>query len=115
MCCMPTHLPALRPWALPGLIPCISTHASQVGAVLGELVAAGGVDLKVLALHIRTADANPDEIQVRLAGCWVRPGHAACLHWLAVLSVSNTVGSGSAPLDLPTPAQPLMLPPQFLV
>lgn len=35
----------------------------QVGAVLGELVAAGGADLKVLAMHIRTADANPDEVQ----------------------------------------------------
>lgn len=32
--------------------------------MLGELVAAGGADLKVLAVHIRTADANPDEIQV---------------------------------------------------
>ena len=35
--------------------------------MLGELVAAGGADLKALAVHIRTADANPDEIQVRLA------------------------------------------------
>ncbi len=33
--------------------------------MLGELVAAGGADIKVLAEHIRTADANPDEIEVR--------------------------------------------------
>ena len=44
--------------------PLSPTSAPQVGGVLGELVAAGGADLKVLAVHIRTADANPDEIQV---------------------------------------------------
>ena len=35
----------------------------QVGSILGELVAVGGVDLKVVAEHIRTADANPDDLQ----------------------------------------------------
>lgn len=35
--------------------------------MLGGLVAGGGADLKVLAQHIRTADANPDEIEVRRA------------------------------------------------
>jgi hypothetical protein len=42
----------------------------QVGSVLGDLVAAGGADLKALAQHIRTADANPDEIQVRSVCGW---------------------------------------------
>lgn len=114
MCCVPTHLPALRPWALPGLIPCISTHASQVGAVLGELVAAGGADLKVLAVHIRTADANPDEIQVRR---WLLSETWAC--WLPALAggavCSEHCWRRVSPPALPTPAQPPLLLPQFLV
>lgn len=68
MCWLPTHLPALCPGLSQTLPPTLRPPA-QVGAVLGELVAAGGADLKVLAMHIRTADANPDEVQVRLAGC----------------------------------------------
>lgn len=43
--------------------------AAQVGAMLGELVAAGGADIKVIAEHIRMADANPDEIEVGGLGC----------------------------------------------
>lgn len=41
--------------------------------MLGELVAAGGADLKVLAEHVRTADANPDEIEVRLVAIVLTP------------------------------------------
>lgn len=55
----------------------VHLFCSQVGAVLGELVAAGGADLKVVAVHIRTADANPDEIQVRPAGWRGRSWRAA--------------------------------------
>lgn len=32
-------------------------------------MAAGGVDLKVVAEHIRTADANPDDLQASKPGC----------------------------------------------
>ncbi|KAI3424276.1 hypothetical protein D9Q98_009630 [Chlorella vulgaris] len=35
----------------------------QIGSVLGALVAAGGLDLKSVAEHIRTADATPDELE----------------------------------------------------
>lgn len=38
------------------------TCAAQMGEALGGLVAGGGADLAVIAEHIRTADANPDEI-----------------------------------------------------
>ncbi len=45
--------------------------------MLGELVAGGCAGLAPLAAHIRTADANPDEIEVRaLGGCGAAGGGA---------------------------------------
>lgn len=62
-CALPSaSLLAWRPFQHP---PHPTPNTQQVGAILGELAAAGGADLKTLAQHIRTADANPDEIQVR--------------------------------------------------
>jgi hypothetical protein len=55
----------------------------QVGSMLGELVAVGGVDLKVVAEHIRTADANPDDLQASPDASRLRMGNpiriAACV------------------------------------
>ena len=83
---------------------------SQVGAVLGELVAAGAVGLKPVAEAIRTADANPEEIQVG-SSCFLQPpfhtrmmaapaawwccaGWGLCCAWWWCYTASAALGSG---------------------
>jgi len=53
-------------------------------------VAAGGADLKVVAGHIRTADANPDDLQASLgsvaAAAGLAPSVCSVLYWPQLLT-----------------------------